>query len=279
MILWLLPVLAITSCQQGSVESDILPTPSTTLHYQSPSGSTGTLSVFQPPEAGRPTPAIVMFHGGGWRGGSPSSLYVLCHNLAQRGFTAISASYTTSPRGRDIGKIAAIDGAAAFREVLKHADELGIDSCRIAIGGESAGGHIAALISAQSDVLFSFGSFARPNAAVLISPVIDNSADGFGHDLLGDEPLLLSPIHLVDDDFPPGVLIIGDRDPLISIQVAREFSRRAGNRVEVITVDGGGHVLDTGRSGGHVDQRITEAIDSFFLREGWITRDPQREDQ
>ena len=104
------------------------------LHIFRPSGNA--------PQA--KSPAIVFFFGGGFLKGDPSQFYGQSHHLAERGMVAISAEYRVkSIHGTD-STTCVRDAKSAMRWVRSHAEELGIDPDRIAAGGGSAGGFLAA---------------------------------------------------------------------------------------------------------------------------------------
>ncbi|MGB2011452.1 MAG: alpha/beta hydrolase, partial [Akkermansiaceae bacterium] len=105
-----------------------------------------TLDIFYPDDfkQGQKRPAIVFFFGGGWVGGKPSQFYVQAAYLASRGMVAISASYRTKKSHKVEPSGCVEDGKSAIRYIRKHAAELGIDPDQLAVGGGSAGGHVAA---------------------------------------------------------------------------------------------------------------------------------------
>ena len=88
--------------------------------------------------------AIVFFFGGGWKGGTPEQFFPHCEYLASRGMMAFSAEYRVRSRNKTTPFECVADGKAAIRWVRDHAARLGIDPRRIAAGGGSAGGHVAA---------------------------------------------------------------------------------------------------------------------------------------
>jgi len=91
-------------------------------------------------------PVLVYFHGGGWVIGDLDTHDTLCRELAQgSGACVIAVDYRMGPEHRFP---AAVDDAlAATRWVHRNASELGIDPARIAIGGDSAGGNLAAVVA------------------------------------------------------------------------------------------------------------------------------------
>jgi acetyl esterase len=89
---------------------------------------------------------LVFFHGGGWVLGNLDAYDHLCHALANAGdCVVVSVDYRLAPEHRF--PAAAEDSYAATVWTARHADELGIDRGRIAVGGDSAGGNLAAVVS------------------------------------------------------------------------------------------------------------------------------------
>ena len=90
--------------------------------------------------------ALVFFHGGGWVIGDLDTHDIVCRQLALAGgFSVISVDYRLGPEHRF--PAAVDDCIAATRWVREHAQDLRIDPDRIAVGGDSAGGNLAAVVS------------------------------------------------------------------------------------------------------------------------------------
>ena len=91
-------------------------------------------------------PALIYYHGGGWVIGDLDSHDVLCRELANgSGASVISVDYRLAPEHR---YPAAVDDAyAAFVWIAAHAKDLQIDATRLAVGGDSAGGNLAAVVA------------------------------------------------------------------------------------------------------------------------------------
>ena len=118
--------------------------------------------------ASTPLAVLVFFHGGGWVIGDLETHDVLCRQLtAGSGVSVVSVDYCLAPEHKFP---AAVDDAwAATRWVVAHAGELAVDASRLAVGGDSAGGNLAAVVA-----LLARGKGAPAIAVqVLIYPVAD----------------------------------------------------------------------------------------------------------
>jgi len=91
-------------------------------------------------------PCLVFFHGGGWVIGDLDSHDVVCRKLADEGeLMVVSVDYRLAPEHKFP---AAVDDAiASTRWIAENARQLGIDAARLMVGGDSAGGNLAAVVA------------------------------------------------------------------------------------------------------------------------------------
>lgn len=246
------------------------------------------LHVFEPasgPKTNRP--AIVFFFGGGWAGGSPAQFEPQCRHFASRGMVAIAADYRVASRHQAKLTDCVADAKSALRYVRAHAERLGIDPRRIAAGGGSAGGHLAAATATVpgfdapgEDTQIS----AVPDALVLFNPVLVLAAlpgldlAGAGTRLpaerLGTAPENLSPAHHVKAGAPPTIIFHGKADTTVPYVTAEAFTRlmqAAGNRCELVGAEGKEHgFFNYGRGDGSSYRDTLARADAFLVSLGWL---------
>ena len=178
-------------------------------------------------------PLLVYFHGGGWVVGSVAVSDPFCRAVANAsGCAVVSVEYRLAPEDRY--PAAADDAYAATRWSADHASDLGIDPSRIAVGGSSAGGNLAAVVALMAR------ERGTPRLAfqLLHVPVTDHDferpsyrANGSGFGLtsrgmrwfwdhyvpdpkLRDEPYA-SPLRAKDlSGLPPAHVVTAEFDPL-----------------------------------------------------------------
>jgi dienelactone hydrolase len=107
-----------------------------------------TMNVYEPEDPGIGRPAVILVHGGSWSQGGPDDMDAQGKLLAQQGWVGFSVSYRLSAKSTPSAWPGNLeDVQTAVRWVGDHAGEYGIDPTRLALLGNSAGGHLAALIA------------------------------------------------------------------------------------------------------------------------------------
>lgn len=104
------------------------------------------LRLYKPENMVTNLPTFIFFHGGGWILGSIQSHDYVPRKIAKlANIAAISVGYRLAPEHR--APAAVSDAIAAFNWIRNHGSELGVDSDRLAVGGDSAGGNLAAVLA------------------------------------------------------------------------------------------------------------------------------------
>ena len=227
-------------------------------------------------------PAVVFFFGGGWNSGTPKQFEEQAKYLARRGMVAATADYRVRSRHGVKATACVADGKSAVRFLRSNAARLGIDPDRIAAGGGSAGGHVAActaLIPGYEDEDPAVSG--APNALLLFNPAvvlapIDGEAFPDLTERMGVAPAQLSPYHHVRKGLPPTLVLNGTADattPLARAEAFVQAMTEAGNRCELAAYEGVGHgFFNFARK--TPDNRYKETMqrtDEFLSSLGWLT--------
>ncbi|HEY5052477.1 MAG TPA: alpha/beta hydrolase fold domain-containing protein [Solirubrobacterales bacterium] len=165
------PVEARAYVRDSTAATAGTPLPMAELHELEYPGAAGPLAarLYVPLGAEpAPRPTIVFFHGGGWVVGDLDTHDSVCRFLAAHsGAAVLSARYRLAPEHPFPAAVE--DAEAAFRWAVANAEELGADPARLAVGGDSAGGNLAAGVClAMRD-----SSGPRPALQVLNYPAVD----------------------------------------------------------------------------------------------------------
>jgi acetyl esterase len=211
------------------------------------------LRLYRPAGAGV-RPVLVYFHGGGWTIGDLDTHDVLCRELCLgAGAAVVAVDYRLGPEHRFPAAVE--DCVEATRWVQREAAALGVDAQRLALGGDSAGGNLAAVVALT---LRDAGDPA-PAYQLLIYPATDmrgaspsHTSNGQGYLLTADavayyrnhyiaDPAQwldwrVSPVLASDHrNLPPALVLTAGFDPLRD--EGREYAdalSAAGNRVQVV---------------------------------------------
>ncbi|MDG2223182.1 MAG: alpha/beta hydrolase [Rubripirellula sp.] len=251
--------------------------------YKTASGDDLWIYRFDPPaiaqddSAKTPRPAVVFFFGGGWNGGTVTQFEQHATYLASRGMVAFVADYRVKSRQKTNPDACVADGKSAIRWVRSNAKRLGVDSARIAAGGGSAGGHVAATtgICEGLDDPAESGSrtSSKSNALLLFNPVYDNGPQGYGHDRAKPWFPAISPAHNISADDPPTIVFLGSKDSLIPVGTAEKFDadlKAAGVCSELWIYNGQPHgFFNEGKNQKAFLDTVLK-MDAFLVSIGWL---------
>ncbi|HPF41438.1 MAG TPA: alpha/beta hydrolase [Phycisphaerae bacterium] len=208
------------------------------------------LNVARPVGVGGKRPLVFWIHGGGWAGGSRAGLQAITNTCAEFGYVSATTDYRLTT-GAYRFPVQLQDVAAALEFLIEHADDYAIDTSRIIVGGDSAGGHLALLLGMCRDadllgvdaeawknvhiagVVNIYGPTDMPameeakRLDVVTRPLVDA--------LMGQSPdkapalwKSASPISYVSADGPPILTIHGDLDPVVPFAQAEALDARCG---------------------------------------------------
>jgi len=190
-------------------------------------------------KVGTKKPAIVFVHGGGFRGGDKQqTMYIrMCQSFAEAGYVAFSVNYRLSSQGKITLSVldrAVCDVLTAFRWIVAHSDDYDIDTTKMLIAGDSAGGGIVVNTAYSDEGRKMIVGCINLWGGLPFSPS-DPEADRYGH------PVNYYPI---PSDTPPMCIFHSKGDDIIpvstSINLANELKSK-GIRHELHLLESTNH--------------------------------------
>lgn len=218
------------------------------------------LNIVRPKDAKDPLPVIVFIHGGGWNSGNKDDDTGLLCGFAKQGYVGVSVEYRFVDVARFPAQIE--DCKCAIRFLKANAEQYGIEADRIGVWGDSAGGHLAALLGTSGGVKELEGRGGWQDTSSSVNAVCDwygpvgladipLSDDHPYSQLLGSTPRanpelarLSDPVSFISEDDPPILIMHGDKDELVPIVLSEQFYQKlkqGGVDATMETVKGAGH--------------------------------------
>jgi alpha-L-fucosidase 2 len=211
------------------------------------------------PEGKGPFPAVILVHGGAWSAGDKSGgknrglIAPMEDPLSRAGFAWFSINYRLAPTNRYPACIEDVE--TAIRWVKAHAGEFSIDTNRIALAGESAGAHLAALAAVRARpatrvqaVVAFYGGFDLNEGLAPEAPLWPSLAALTGFTNYSAEAASViraaSPITYVKPGLPPFLLLHGTDDTRVAYAESLNFQARlkaVGVPCDLITIYKGAH--------------------------------------
>jgi acetyl esterase/lipase len=153
-----------------------------------------------------------------------------------------------------------------------------VDPDRIAAGGGSAGGHVAAttgICEGFDEEGEDLSVSARSNSLVLFNPVYDNGPEGYGHDRAKEWFPAISPLHNITEDDPSTIVFLGEKDKLIPVQTAQDFQyqqKRLGIHSELYTYKDQPHgFFNLSKGGPDIYKDTVLKADAFLVKLGYLS--------
>ncbi|HXA50032.1 MAG TPA: alpha/beta hydrolase, partial [Candidatus Acidoferrum sp.] len=227
-------------------------------------GGRQTMDIIRPRDSsGGPRPAVLLVHGGGFRGGAKEGYLTLAAKLAEHGYVAATANYRLSPRNQFPAAVQ--DVKAAVRFLRANATKFGIDASHIGALGGSAGGHLVLMLGLTAGVEEFEGSGPNRDQSSAVQCVVDEygpsdftqsyskSVDAaqvlpmfLGGDLDHERPahMRASPLNWVTPNAAPTLAIHGTADTFVAYEQSLWMVERliaAGVPAEIETISGAGH--------------------------------------
>lgn len=247
------------------------------------------MDIFTPQGAPSPRPGVLLYHGGGWVAGDRAGERALARFLASMGYTTATASYRLCAKSGPQFPAPIQDAVAALKFFRARAADYELDPARIAVGGESAGGHIALMVGLTQDAAL-LTDDSLPGISTSVSAIINiygptdltmlyhhgpwfirelaTAFLGGGPDEFADRYRQASPVTHVRRDAPPILTLQGDADfvvPYAQAALLHEAITRAGGSSTLVRVPGGSHGWGASFDGS-TNLRTLPAITTFLAR-------------
>jgi acetyl esterase len=253
--------VAMSTVQAAAAEpKPVAPGLHSDIEFAKPDGVSLTLDAFVP-EGDGPFPTVIFVHGGGFMNGDKQSyIKPLFEPVGKAGFTWFTINYRLAPKHR--WPACGDDVATAVRWVKAHAAEYRVDPQRIALVGESAGGHLVSWVGGSKEEALRVAAvvpiyaphdlewrvkhkkeLGGPMKALL--DITEMNEESFKK--LRDA----SPSSRVHKGMPPYLLIHGDNDAQVPYEQSPMFQKQmleVGNVCDLITVKGGEHGMGKWKS-------------------------------
>ena len=237
------------------------------LTYLTATGYEAKLDVYRRRDATTPQPTMIFYHGGGWIGGTKEASFMSIMPWLEMGWNVVNVEYRMARVAE--APAAVEDALCALRFVVSQAKTYNIDTAKIVVSGESAGGHLALAAgmipsTAGFTSICAGGGFAGlENAVPRVAAIINwygitdvndlltgANARSYAVQWIGsakDRDELarsVSPLTYVRAGVPPILSIQGDADPIVPYSQntrLRDALTKVGAKTELFTVPGGGH--------------------------------------
>ena len=254
--------------------------------YQTENGVEMTLDVFARSDVSTPQPTLVYLHGGFWVRGSKDNQLMNFMPYLEMGWNVVNVEYRLGPVAP--APAALVDSFCAMRYVSANAERFNIDTSRIVVTGQSAGGHLALSVGMLGEAGFDAACPAgtTPDVAAVVNwygvtdvpDVIagENRAeaaaswfDGIPQNQVMPLAERLSPLRYVRDDLPPIITVQGDNDQVVPYShgvALHEALDETRVQHQLVTIPGGGH----GGFAPEERQHIYSDIQAFLARAGLL---------
>ena len=213
------------------------------------------LDVYSPP-AGEGHPVLIFFHGGAWSSYHKGLFVPVAMRIVPHEMVVVIPDYSLFPGARYEQMATEVAGAIAW--TLEHIEDYGGDPERVVVAGHSAGAHLLGLATMDSRFLSAQGHSSEELCGLIgLSGVYDVQAEYDFWLAKGSTPRLItgvfggeehfgpaSPLSHVRAGLPPWLLIHGDHDESVPVEMSIEFAaalREAGAPVALKVYPGAAH--------------------------------------
>lgn len=238
-------------------------------------------------------PAVIWIHGGAWVGGKANIFFANAAYCSLKNTVGFSIDYRLINNNRSSIYNCIADCKSAIRYIKTHAAELNVDTNKIVLVGESAGGHLAAcmaLLDGHNDA-FNKSINTIPYALVLYNPVVNVATGGFIKFMdatatlqkpnITDTTALLqqyqtaakaiSPLYLVKKALPPTLIINGTVDKVTPYEYAASFAdslKKYNTKCQLVLLPNMGHAFSIA----HYKSPEQQVIDAILIADTFLKK-------
>jgi acetyl esterase/lipase len=188
-------------------------------------GRRNLLDVYRRRSRPQGAPTLVYLHGGGYFSGRKDREgRSLLYRLASQGWVCVSANYRLLPDSRFPDHL--VDAKKVIAWVREHGHEYGADPSVLFMSGSSAGGHMASMAAlTPNDPVFQPGFEQADTSVTAVISLYGFYGYYYDHLMTEGQPPG-SPLAYLRPDAPPFFMVHGDRDTVVPVEGAREFTQR-----------------------------------------------------
>jgi acetyl esterase/lipase len=222
----------------------------TNIPYTEANSASNRLDVYLPlgeNDTGRPRPIVMYIHGGGWVIGDKREQGIpILNHMAANGWVGFNVNYRLSPKHKAPAHL--VDAKRALIWIREHAADYDADPNFVAVIGNSAGGHLCALVAltendpefqpgfedantsvqaavpfygvydmADREQLYGSNQFLRFIESAVVGATVTDAPDRFA---------AYSPVDQIHESAPPMMMVHGSRDVLVPVAGARTFAAK-----------------------------------------------------
>lgn len=225
------------------------------VEFARPAGYPLLLDAFIPPSTG-PQPAVILVHGGGWEAGTRNTYIRPWFALLRKaGIAYFTIEYRLAPRYTHPAALE--DVIAAVEWVKANGARWNIDPARLALMGESAGGHLVAMAAVQGPKLRTAISFYGIHDIPLWKEQRGGTMPrNIAQYLKGSDPRDASPVTHIKPGAPPMLFIHGTADAGVPIEQSHVMCaalKRVQSPCDVVAIEGAPHGVENWENDPHFE--------------------------
>jgi acetyl esterase/lipase len=234
------------------------------------------------PKGQRNVPVLLFIHGGAWRSGDRMLYGPLGRTFARNGVATVIISYRLTPQVKHPGHIE--DVARAFAWTVKNIAKYGGNPAQIFVSGQSAGGHLAALLATNDQFLAAEKLSAKAIKGVVpISGIYLTGEHKVFDGVIGkdkESALSASPLRHVTGDEPPFLIMYADNDFKTCDAMSKAFAKALQAKkvpARVVEIPDRNHITIIVRMAASAADPVSQETLKFIAEHGHLTLTPKKD--